>query len=114
MLDRHLPANFDDKFIDWMVFLRDNLNMLRKNATSVELDSYQQRIYRYRPETFLDTKHFPIKYMYIFLLVNYIASTSEFYNLNKLYIPRIEDIETLEREFLLQESSKNIKKIGKL
>jgi hypothetical protein len=109
-----IPTNFDSKFTDWMIFLRDHLTLLRSKSTTVELDTYNKRRMKYRPEILIEWYRIPKEQMYIFLMLNYISSPTEMVDFNYIYIPDQELITKMYSDFLLQETGKTIKKPTKI
>jgi hypothetical protein len=113
-ITRQIPTYFDERNTDWMVFLRDHLNNLRKSSTIHYLDQYQKRIIKFRPEIILELNNIPLKYTYIFLLLNYLSSPFEVTNLDSVYIPDVSKITEIESNFQLNEKSKELRKATKV
>jgi hypothetical protein len=109
-----IPQNFDANFTEWMVFLRDHITNLRKEAQIISLDAYQQRLIKYRPELILQEYHFPIALTYIFLLVNYLSCPMEVINLDTIYIPDEQKINTLYLDYTLDQKAKELRKTTKI
>jgi hypothetical protein len=110
-----IQGSFTDSYSkDWLIFLRDNLKNIREHSSVTNLDQNKLRRMKYRPELILeDYPSYSITYLYVLLLVNYLASPNEFYNIESIYVPSIRYIESLEREYQLQKTASTIKKVTK-
>ena len=94
---RNQISKFSDSDPDWVQFVHDHYDWIRRRATEVRVDPEDAFHDRYRPETLLSGRlGVPSEIIWIVLLINGITSESDIRDLRKLLvITDLQPIETL-------------------
>ena len=82
-------SNYD---LDWVQFIRDHYEHLKKKSVAVQLNPFRHDSLKYRLTDFLADNNIPREMGWIILMINQLGSENDFSDLNILLIPDTSDI----------------------
>ena len=89
----------DDTDEEWVLFIRDHRKHILEQSTIVYLTNDLITRYEYHLRWFLEDNRIDTDMYWIIMYLNNIKSESEFFNIDRLYIPNIDHIKELRKQF---------------
>jgi len=88
----------------WLRFVDDHLDLIRINSDKTWLTRTELSRYEYRPEDYLILHQIPLGILPVFFRVNYLKTSRDFYQLEYVYIPKLNYLQELYDEYLSVEA----------
>lgn len=89
----------DDTDEEWELFIKDHRKHILEKSTVVFLTNELMTRYEYHLRWFLEDNRIETDMYWIIMYINNIKMESEFFNIDRLYIPDINHIKELRKQF---------------
>jgi hypothetical protein len=89
----------DDTDEEWELFIKDHRKHILERSTVVFLTNELMTRYEYHLRWFLEDNRIETDMYWIIMYINNIKMESEFFNIDRLYIPDINHIKELRKQF---------------
>lgn len=98
LFGKHFTKFSNDNY-EWVHFVRDHYNRIRRKAVFITIDPYKMHEVHYRLTDFLMEYNIPSEADWIVLMLNQLSSEKDFINLKWMFLPDMQDIQDLREEF---------------
>lgn len=99
ILTKMSEDGLDDTDVEWELFIKDHRRHILERSTIIYLTNDLMTRYEYHLRWFLEDNRIDTNMYWIIMYINNIKMESEFVNIDRLYIPDINQIKELRKQF---------------
>lgn len=99
--DKASNDGLDDTSIEWQLFIKDHREYILETSTIVFIDPGKMTQYEYHLRWYLEDHDISTEILWIIMYLNNIYLESEFFNIDRLYIPKLDTIRELRKKYML-------------